>query len=133
SAARRRHRAGPGRPFESGRPGAVRRAGDPPGGDDRVPAGFPPDHVVHDRGDAAGAAAQAVRAATRNSAPAWRSTEKPALIARLAITTATVRSGQRLPVPNTPTEASRTARLPMSSLRLHSQTGRMFASPSRQA
>jgi hypothetical protein len=46
---------------------------------------------------------------------------------------ATRRSGQALPVPNTPKAASSTAMLPIASLRLHSHTERMFASPSRQA
>src|SRR5688572_30796345 len=44
---------------------------------------------------------------------------------------ATARSGQRLPVPNTPSAASITAKLPMASLREHSHTERMLASPSR--
>ena len=49
------------------------------------------------------------------------------------LTAATARSGQALPVPNTPSAAPTTARLPIASLRLHSHTERMLASPSRQA
>jgi hypothetical protein len=46
---------------------------------------------------------------------------------------ATNRSGQALPVPNTPAAASITAKFDKASLREHSQTLRMLASPLRQA
>lgn len=42
---------------------------------------------------------------------------------------ATTISGQPAPVPNTPSAASITATLPIMSLRVHSHTERMFASP----
>jgi len=45
---------------------------------------------------------------------------------------ATITSGQPVPVPNTPTAASTTARLPSASLRAQIQTERMFASPLRK-
>ena len=54
-------------------------------------------------------------------------------MARAAITPATTRSGQLRPVPNTPSAASITATLLNASLRVHSHTPRMLASPSRQA
>src|SRR5690554_1839081 len=54
-----------------------------------------------------------------------------AVTARLAMMIATVRSGQALPVPNTPSAASSTARLPRASLRVQSHTLRMLLSPSR--
>ena len=47
--------------------------------------------------------------------------------------TATIKSGHRLPVPNTPTAAKITATLPIASLRLHSQTDCILESPSRKA
>jgi len=46
---------------------------------------------------------------------------------------ATTRSGQPLPVPKTPAAANITATFPNASLRLHSQTDRMSASPLRKA
>ncbi len=42
---------------------------------------------------------------------------------------ATIRSGQAVAVPQTPTAASMTMTLPMASLREHSQTERTLASP----
>src|SRR5690554_4031604 len=54
-----------------------------------------------------------------------------ATTARLAMMVATIRSGQALPVPNTPSAASSTARLPRASLRVQSHTLRMLLSPSR--
>ena len=44
---------------------------------------------------------------------------------------ATIRSGQPVPVPNTPAAAASTARLPMASLRVQIQAERMLASPAR--
>ena len=68
-----------------------------------------------------------------NSSRAWRMMETPELSASSAKATATSRSGQRLPVRATPPAARITARLPIASLRLQSQTERMLASPSRKA
>src|SRR4029077_21089936 len=50
-------------------------------------------------------------------------------IPRPAMAKATTRSGQPVLVPKTPAAASRTARLPITSLREQSQTDCMFASP----
>jgi len=46
---------------------------------------------------------------------------------------ATTMSGQPFPVPNTPSAASSTARLPSTSLRVQIHAERMFESPSRNA
>ena len=46
--------------------------------------------------------------------------------------TITRRTGQALPVPNTPNAAAMTAMLPIASLREQIQTDRMFASPVRK-
>ena len=43
----------------------------------------------------------------------------------------TIRSGQAVALAHTPSAANMTATLPMASLRLHSQTERTLASPSR--
>src|SRR5512132_4588117 len=48
------------------------------------------------------------------------------------IANATTRSGQEAPVAQTAAAASTTATLPMASLRLHNQTERTLASPSRK-
>ena len=50
---------------------------------------------------------------------------------RLAITAATAKSGQGVPVQATSPAATTTARFPIASLRLNSQTARTFASPDR--
>ena len=46
---------------------------------------------------------------------------------------ATIISGHLVPVPNTPTAASKTAKLPSTSLRVQIHADRMFASPPRYA
>ena len=46
------------------------------------------------------------------------------------MTAATIRSGQAVAVPQTPSAATMTTTLPMASLREHSQTERTLASPS---
>ena len=46
---------------------------------------------------------------------------------------ATAMSGQPVPVPNTPSAASSTARLPSTSLRVQTQAERILESPSRYA
>jgi hypothetical protein len=69
----------------------------------------------------------------RNSALDCRSTSRAPCNARHAMMAATIRSGQPVPVPNTPSAASRTARLPSTSLREQIQTDRMLLSPCRYA
>jgi hypothetical protein len=64
---------------------------------------------------------------------ACRSTLRAAPRPSIAMTTATARSGQALCVADTPTAANITARLPIASLREHSHTERMLASPLRNA
>jgi hypothetical protein len=56
----------------------------------------------------------------------------PPVKARPAMIAATRRSGQAPPVPNTPSAAAPTARLPIASLRVQIHTERMFASPPRK-
>ena len=63
---------------------------------------------------------QLAHAEDANSARACRTTTTEAVSAKVAITPATNRSGQAVPVPNTPKAAMATATLPMASLRLHS-------------
>jgi lathosterol oxidase len=70
-------------------------------------------------------------AAVRSSPRAWVSTVAAPHSANAAIAPATARSGQALPVPNTPSAASITAILPKASLREQIQTERMLASPVR--
>src|SRR5262245_52732792 len=76
-------------------------------------------------------ALQADRLASRSSARAWRTTVRAPVSASSAIAVATIRSGHAVPVPNTPSAASITARLPSTSLRVQIHTERMLASPLR--
>ena len=68
----------------------------------------------------------------RSSPRAWRTICHPPLMLRLAMMAATIRSGQPVPVPNTPAAAASTARLPIASLREQIQTDRMLESPVRK-
>ena len=70
--------------------------------------------------------------ASTNSVRGCGTTVNAAVSARAAITPATSRPSQAVPVPNTPRAVNITETLLMVSLRLHSRTEFMLASPSRQ-
>ena len=67
----------------------------------------------------------------RSSLRDCRTTIHAPCSARPAMTAATMLSGHLVPVPNTPAAASKTARLPRTSLRVQIHAERMFASPRR--
>src|SRR5215471_1696077 len=73
------------------------------------------------------------RSGRRNSLRDCRTTIHAPCSARPAMIVATMTSGHPVPVPNTPAAASKTAKLPSTSLRVQIHAERMFASPPRWA
>lgn len=67
----------------------------------------------------------------RSSSRAWLMICRPPQMPSAAVIKATARSGWAVPVPTTPAAASRTARLPIASLREQIQTDHILALPLR--